>query len=870
MVGYKAMEPLRYIKPVTLVCFFLTGVTGLVYELVWVRMLILSFGSTQFAVTTVLTTFMAGLAIGSLLFGRLIDRYEHPLRVYGILEMVLGGYCILTPLIFSAIKSLYLSLFSGGGVQYAAFNPTQFMLAFGGIILPSILMGGTLPVLTKYFTATREEIGFKVGLLYALNTFGSVVGCLATGLFLLYLLGVTSTIYLAGMIDILIGVVIVTLSRRSLSSRRETARAVQPEATVGEIDGGGEGTEPVTPAARRIVIAVFAVSGFAALAYEVLWTRIFSLIIGSSIYAFTIMLATFLFGIGVGSIVFAPFIDRRKKPLLWFAILELIIGLAALLAVPLYRRLPFIFLGLHESLSQHFWLFLAAQFLLCAAVMVIPTLCMGAIFPTVSRIYTSGLDKIGQKIGNIYFFNTAGAIAGSFVSGFIMIPTLGVQPSILLTAAISTALGLLLLLISPVAKVKRLVAAGVTALFFIVVLYNTPSWSMMVMTMGAYVNPIDNRALEALEETGAYGELLFYREGINAIVTVRREADGRTISYQSNGKYEAKSVDSKPGKAWSLLGHLPMLFSNSAESALLVGVGSGITLGAMAQYPLKEIDVVEIEPAVVEAAHFFAVANNHALEDPRVTVHTTDGRNFLLTGKKKYDVIISAVSDPWITGVSNLFTEEYFREVKNRLSEDGIVALWFQNYRISTDDLKIGLNTFASVFPNVSLWVHYAGTSDMIVIGSNRPHSFDMEKLAGQMKQEQLGRDLARIEMNSPYDILNLFLMGNDDIRRYIQGAPLNRDDRPILEFALPKLLYTNPLNGANERVIDIVANASNFIPPVTATGTEEEFYFKLGKTYASYVFRTEQAINLFERVLELNPENRQAAQYIKLLRSEL
>ncbi|MCP3678415.1 MAG: MFS transporter, partial [Deltaproteobacteria bacterium] len=353
------MEPLRYIKPVTLICFFLTGVTGLVYELVWVRMLILTFGSTQFAVTTVLTTFMAGLAIGSLLFGRMIDRYEHPLRVYGILEMVLGGYCIVTPLIFSAIQSIYLSLFSGGGVQYAAFNPTQFLLAFGGIILPSILMGGTLPVLTKYFTLKREEIGFKVGLLYALNTLGSVVGCLATGLFLLYLLGVTSTIYLAGVVDIVIGALIITLSRRSMLSHKQAASTVQPEGAVPEIDGGGEETAAlITPATRRIVIAVFAVSGFAALAYEVLWSRIFSLIIGSSIYAFTIMLATFLFGIGVGSIVFAPFIDRRKKPLLWFAILELIIGIAALLAVPLYKKLPFIFLSLHESLSQHFWLFL--------------------------------------------------------------------------------------------------------------------------------------------------------------------------------------------------------------------------------------------------------------------------------------------------------------------------------------------------------------------------------------------------------------------------------------------------------------------------------------------------------------------------------
>ncbi|MCP3678504.1 MAG: tetratricopeptide repeat protein, partial [Deltaproteobacteria bacterium] len=186
------------------------------------------------------------------------------------------------------------------------------------------------------------------------------------------------------------------------------------------------------------------------------------------------------------------------------------------------------------------------------------------------------------------------------------------------------------------------------------------------------------------------------------------------------------------------------------------------------------------------------------------------------------------------------------------------------------DDLKIGLNTFASVFPHVSLWVHYAGTSDMIVIGTNHPHSFDLDELTGMISQEKLRIDLARIEMTNPYDILNLFLMGNSDIRKYTSGAPLNRDDKPILEFALPKLLYTNPLSGANERVVDILANARDFIPPVKSTKNEEEFYFRLGTTYASYVFRTEQAIKLFERVLELNPGNRQAEQYLTLLRREL
>ncbi len=862
-----------YTRNITLLCFFLTGVTGLVYELVWIRILILSFGSTQFAITTVLTTFMSGLAIGSLIFGRLIDRYKKPLRMFGILEIILGVYCIFTPLIFYVIKTLYLTSFSSTGIQYASFNPNQFLFSFAGIILPATLMGGTLPVLSKYFTLEKEHIGYNIGVLYSINTLGAVLGCTITGFFLLYLFGVKTTIYLAGVLDIIVGTVIVFLSIRG-----KTYDIPYTKDKTFEIPkwDKGKGKTKVNLAIEKlpinkIVVATFAISGFTALAYEVLWTRVFSLIIGSSIYAFTIMLTTFLFGIGIGSILFAPFIDRRRAPLLWFAILELIIGISAILSVPLYKELPFIFLKLHSIFSQNFWLFSFIQFLLCSAIMIIPTLCMGAIFPTVSRIYTKDIDKIGQSIGNIYFFNTVGAILGSFVGGFIMIPFIGIQRSIILASATNIFLGVLLLTITSLKTFKKVAAAGIITIAFIVFVYNIPSWDRMIMTLGPYVNPLDEVNIEKIKTKEQYGELLFYKEGINAIITVRREADGRTISYQSNGKYEAKSVDSKPGKAWSLLGHIPMLLSKGASNALLVGIGSGITLGSMEQYPLKEIDVVEIEPAVIEVVGYFSAANNNALDDPRVKLHIRDGRNFLLTTQNRYDVIVSAVSDPWITGVSNLFTREYFEELSNKLNHDGIVALWFQNYRISNNDFNIGLNTFASVFPYVSLWFHYSGTSDLIVIGSKNKHSIDMNLLYTRFEDENIRRDLARIEISDPFEILNLFLIGNSDIRSYIGSSKINTDDRPILEFTLPMLLYTDPGRGSNERVQDLLANARDCIPPIIIPHeNKEDFYFRLGVTYAQYVFRNEQAISLFERVLDINPEHRKAREYLDAIQGEL
>ncbi|MBI5328552.1 MAG: fused MFS/spermidine synthase [Deltaproteobacteria bacterium] len=874
------MNTARITRYLLIICFFITGVTGLVYELVWTRMLILAFGSTQFAVTTVLTSFMAGLAIGSLILGRLIDRYNKPIAAYGIVEIIIGAYCLLTPYIFSAMRTFYLTNLSAGDIHYASFNLTQFMLAFAGIIIPTTLMGGTFPILARYFTAAQQGlsaaaqagkgIGFNVGMLYSVNTMGAVIGCAITGFFALYIIGVNETVFIAGIVDIAIGIMLVSFAYKKTAGGTQEARGERQEAGSKKEETIGS---PANHSARFInilVLGAFAVSGFAALAYEVLWFRIFSLIIGSSIYAFTIMLATFLFGIGIGSIAFAPFIDKRKNPILWFALFEFIIGFSVLIAVPWYKDLPFIFLKMFEAFSGRFWVFLFMQSLLCSAIMIIPTISMGAIFPAVSRIYAREPGSVGKGIGNIYFLNTLGAIAGSFIGGFVFVPFIGIQKSIILLTGINILLALILLAVTPVKARTKTLLALVVITCFLILAPNIPQWDRMIMTIGPYANPIDSQVVETLKHKGKYGELLFYKEGLNAIITVRKEADGRTISYQSNGKYEAKAVDLEPGKAWSLLGHIPMLLSKKSDSALVIGLGSGITLGAMEQYPLKDIDVVELEPAVVEAATYFSAANNNALDDSRIRLHITDGRNFLFTTKKRYDVIVSAVSDPWITGVSNLFTKEYFNEINSKLTDDGVSALWFQNYRISTHDLKTGLNTFASAFPYVSLWFHYSGTSDLIVIGSKQPHNFELEYMAGRVAAEKVQKDLARIDILNPFDILNLFLMGNNDMRNYIKQAAINTDNRPILEFTLPMLLYSNADNDANERVLDMLSNAHDFVPPVIIPEIgAEDFYYRLGVTYASYVFRADQAIQLFEKALAINPRHKQARQYLDALRSE-
>ena len=283
--------------------FFLTGLTGLAYELVWIRLLILAFGSTQFAITTVLVVFMAGLALGSAIFGRIIDARPVPLKVYAIIEVALGLYCIASPAIFGLVKSIYLSGGGGGGsIHYATFEPAQFALSFAALIIPATLMGGTLPVLVKYLASASGRIGFHTALPYAINTLGAVFGCLITGFFSLYILGVTTTIYIAGALDIIIGLAVFAIFARRVVLKDSAGTPAPPAEPLPDDAPGTRSPRALGP----IIIGSFALSGFASLAYEVLWTRVFSLVLGSSVYAFTIMLATFLAGIGFGSLPLRP------------------------------------------------------------------------------------------------------------------------------------------------------------------------------------------------------------------------------------------------------------------------------------------------------------------------------------------------------------------------------------------------------------------------------------------------------------------------------------------------------------------------------------------------------------------------------------
>ncbi|HKG20297.1 MAG TPA: fused MFS/spermidine synthase, partial [Blastocatellia bacterium] len=714
-------------------CFFASGVSGLIYQVVWVRELVLVFGATTFAVSTVLTAFMGGLALGSYYFGRRSQHFKNPLRVYGALEIGIGLYGLLVPLIFSALPVIYQPFWERLHVSFFALSIARFLFAALVLILPTALMGATLPVLSNYYARERDRIGLRVGSLYSLNTFGAVLGASVTGFILIPELGMRASTICAASINILLGVVALTVSRmdESTPGPRRGLDPDEPAATASQKKGRGnsrdrkaaraaqaaragragvETSERFGRAELIATLAAFALSGFIALSYEVIWSRVLALIIGSSVYAFSIMLTTFLTGLAVGASLASRFVDRITRPVFTFALVEVGIGASSLVGAYVFNDLPYVFVQVYRWIDPSaFSLLLLVRFLIAAVVMIVPTLLLGALFPLVVRIISQSASgrSTGQSVGDAYAANTLGSIIGSFASGFIMIPWLGLLDSLRFCIALNFAVAAALFFVShriatPAGRdapgsgrrgpfgLSRYRAAGIilSAAFIIGIIVVEPPWDSDVMSSAVYryapsLSNMSHREFRNYLKHGQ-GETIFYKEGITATIAVQEQSGARVL--KANGKPEASTTGDMPTQI--LIGTLPLLVREQTDDVLVIGLGSGITLGAVEQFPVKRVTCVELEPAIVESSRFFNQFNNRPLDDPRLRLLSNDGRNFLFTTDEKFDVIISEPSNPWLTGVANLFTLEYFKRGADRLKDDGVFSQWLQIYEMSPEDVK--------------------------------------------------------------------------------------------------------------------------------------------------------------------------------------
>src|SRR5436190_1296900 len=627
--------------------FLLSGATGLVYELLWVRLLYQAFGSTVQSVTTVVAAYMGGLGLGAWLLGRRADRHGHPAALYGGLEIAIGVFGLVSPLVLALAHRVYVAAAGAWQLSGTASVALRFGLAALVLLVPPTLMGGTLPVLTRAFMgADRAALQPSLGRLYGLNTLGAVLGTALAGFFLIEYVGIRASLWGTALVNLSIGVVALRLPDPRGEARGESA------------DRGREPGEAPAHALQRVALLLLALTAFASLLDEIAWTRVLVMIVGGSTYAFTLVLLVFLLGIGVGSAVVA----RR--------------GVAR-----------------------------------------------------------------GSDVGRAYALNTLGSIAGAVLTGFVLVATLGTDRTLRIGVAINAwaALTLAVLVARRVAEGSeqrhrlrlRVIGAGGLASVGLAVALAAPRWSTRLIDLGPSIyarQPMTAGARPDFPEHRGVRQLT-YREGWNATVSVWESGTGRTLKV--NGKADASDHGDMDTEI--LLGLAPVAARPGATSALVIGYGSGVTTHALAAVPgMERVRVVEIEPAVLDMSRFFLHVNDTVLTRPTVSVVVDDARSALQIDRARYDVIVSEPSNPWLAGVATLYTPEFFRIVRERLTDGGVFCQWVQLYQLPLPIVTGIVRSLKAVFPHVQTW--FSSPGDVMVLGSARPFVYEpawLERLVG-------------------------------------------------------------------------------------------------------------------------------------------
>jgi spermidine synthase len=780
------------LRSLILVLFLLSGATALTYEVVWMRMLTLVFGATTLSVGTVLACYMAGLALGSWFWSRRADETTNPLRFYALLEFGIALAALLTPFLFTLVQIIYRRLFVGGLDDFSVLSVVRFFLCLPSLLLPTFLMGGTLPILARFYTQTMARIGRGAGDLYAVNTLGAVLGTTLAGFWMIPFFGVRGTLHTAVIINLVLAACAYFLSLKA------------PALESFEVTPTSKNAKPKeqNPAIKTALWG-FAISGAAAMILEVTWTRALVQIFGNSTYAFTTMLACFLIGLALGAALCGRFIDRAPQPLFVFAMLQLAIAAWSAAATPLIEYLPDVFLNAFGRWGGDFRTLTIVQFVVCCLLMLPATLALGAVFPTVTKIFAAQSESAGRSIGVPYAANTIGTVFGSLLAGFVLLPQLGIEVSIIIGILLN--LGVCAALLRSARQPVPSLTAHPQLVGIAVLLTVLAGARLLVMRldprmMSSGVYMYADKFLEnptSLREAVEIKEVLMYREGYGSSLAVIQlkpppevlrqmpELQGY-IALQANGKTDASTGDLSSQRACA---HLPLLLKPQAKRVLVVGLASGCTVGSALLHPIEKLDCVEIEPAMVEAAGYFKQWNHDCLNDARLKIHLQDARNFVAMTDQTYDIITAEPTNPWIAGVNNLFTREYFLDCQKRLNKGGIMAQWFPAYNFNEDELKTALGTFQSVFPHVTVWAFPHIRTDFFAIGSNEPLPFDPALLTARLKGP-IQSDMKAMQTTDLWRFSGALLFDEKATKQFTAGARLNTDENPLLEFSTPRHLH--------------------------------------------------------------------------------
>jgi spermidine synthase len=716
--------------------------------------------------------------------GRLAGRLRRPVRAYALIEAAVGVAGLAAPLLAAAAVRL---ITAGGplvadGAPLAALRGAVALV----VLLPiSMLMGATLPVLVRAWPAGDGSRG--TALLYGWNTVGAGLGALFGSFAALPLLGTRGTFILAAALNLAAaaGAARVAARTAALAPAEGRSSAMNPR--------GADAASPRPRAGGMAIAAAAFVSGLVGAVLQTGWSRVMTLAFGSSVYALGLTLAAVILGLGLGPLVVARLwrddteehagdVERRLAAGAAWAT-----GAAVLALLPLLGRVPALAAHASGIYERSPFAALVLLFGTAASLLLVPAMAQGACLPLLTAA-AAATGRIERAAGAIYATSTAGSVAGFLLAGFALLPGLGARRTI--AAAAVAALALALLLMPPLARGwGRGRAAAATACLAPLLLLLVPGWDAASMSGGGLLY---GRLYQAAGAGGIgaavrlRGEVLYERDGGDGLVTVRRNAAG-ILSLQINGRTEASSGGDMPTQL--LAGHLPLLLHGGARDALVIGLASGVSVGAAGRHPLARLEVVEIARAVPEAARRFAAVNGGVLDDPRVAVVLDDARAWLLARPGQWDVIASQPSNPWVAGVAGLFTTDMYRLLRARLRPGGIVAQWVQAYRIAPEDLRGVVASFLSVFPDATLWEESPGGGDLFLVGGlGGRGGLDPARLRAQ--PAAVWADLERAGVRDPADLLARFVAGPEALASFARGARAHTDDNLYLEWRAPLSLF--------------------------------------------------------------------------------
>ena len=781
------------VRGFVLTLFLVSGAAGLIYEVTWTRAFGVVFGNTVFAVSTVLTAFMLGLAVGSWLFGKIGDRSLRPLRLYALLELAVGAYAFAFPAILNVTDIFY-------GWFYRSFTPgfyprslVRFIISITILFIPTALMGGTLPVLSSAFGGLADlrggkgsgaGVGRSVGLLYAINTFGAVAGSFLSGYLLMRILGVSNTIYLAACANIAVGVIALVLSRvvqggpagRTSDGRKWFDVAHHPELVEGgakaqTLDAQSEMRDAYHGLRRERIVVLLAVgvAGFCALALEVLWTRVLVFVLGTSTYAFACMLTCFILGLGLGSFLCSRVLGRIRNPIFLLGLVEFLTAISVLVSIALLSKLWHIdYVLILKMVGERvsFWREAAAHFIDGAIVLLVPAVLMGTIFPIAVKICARSWKAVGRRVGQVYACNTVGCVAGSFAAGFVMVPLFGLRNSFLIIAAIQLLLAVVVILLS---ERGRGVFAKVAVLISVVII------------VGSFLKIPPDVFLRTINTYHYPSRIVYMKDDATGAVTVHDLPDGdRLIAVDG---VDVAGMDLMLRTTQKLQGYAPLIVHGNAKKVLQIGFGSGETSGVGLGWGVDEYNIVEICPAVFEAGKFFEQINHGSYKDARLRKIIMDGKNFVKLTGERFDVIMNDSTYPGTTGSSALYTYDHFKECREHLNKGGVLSCWVP-LDLRPEDFQIIVRSFQAVMPYCSLWMgQNTLNKHAVLLGTLTPMRMDFQHTKELVDRPNIAADLAEVNIHSVYDLLDCFVVGEDGLRKIGGNGPLNTDDKPFLEF---------------------------------------------------------------------------------------